>query len=581
MSIASRITSIENHIEEAYTEISRLGVDLTNVDKNIDNIADKLEEAYSQSPKVTDDGSNLSLTPTRKGGLSIIPKGACEQDSYSGKNKFGTSLTYSSSNLTIISAETNNFSYKTSWPATLVAKTNVAKIFKASTQYAISFRFKILSRPDSLGTSNHNRFFILYDTSTPSSTVIIAQDDRKNTGTLNTWYEYSNTFTTQSDLYNVVIYMYNYKDGNNATQGEIEIDNLQIEEGSTATSFEKYVGGIPSPNPDYPQDIRVVTGNNSVVVCNKNLLPLKAYPCSTTASYATATSSTEVTSPYTTPLNYRGVAFVGKVKAGVTYTFSSDISPINYTIIGIYKNLSDITTSSKQLEKIDGKTFTPNYDGYALICSTASTSGTSISWTYAQLEYGSTATTYVAHKEQTATLNLGNEYLAGIGNYKDKIVGKTDNWKIVRNIGKVVFNGSEDWSNYNNNILYTRGIYPAGASVTEAINGYCNQATTDTNDYILFSNNSKTAFGVKNVTTYWGLSEINTTEWKTYLSTNNVIVYYQLATPTETPITDQTLITDLNNMYQAMGYDGTTNIAITSNSANAQMEANISALKGE
>lgn len=88
MSIASRITSIENHIEEAYTEISRLGVDLTNVDKNIDNIADKLQEAYSQSPKVTDDGSNLSLSPTRKGGLTIIPKGACEQDTTTGKQLF-------------------------------------------------------------------------------------------------------------------------------------------------------------------------------------------------------------------------------------------------------------------------------------------------------------------------------------------------------------------------------------------------------------------------------------------------------------------------------------------------------------
>ena len=38
--------------------------------------------------------------------------------------------------------------------------------------------------------------------------------------------------------------------------------HFQIEAGSTATSYEPYCGGIPSPNPDYPQDIRVVRSTN-------------------------------------------------------------------------------------------------------------------------------------------------------------------------------------------------------------------------------------------------------------------------------------------------------------------------------
>ena len=36
---------------------------------------------------------------------------------------------------------------------------------------------------------------------------------------------------------------------------QIGFSDLQIETGSTATEFEPYCGGIPSPNPDYPQDI--------------------------------------------------------------------------------------------------------------------------------------------------------------------------------------------------------------------------------------------------------------------------------------------------------------------------------------
>lgn len=47
-----------------------------------------------------------------------------------------------------------------------------------------------------------------------------------------------------------------------------------LEEGSTATAFEPYVGGIPAPNPDYPQDVQVVTGEQTVTVSGKNLWPV-------------------------------------------------------------------------------------------------------------------------------------------------------------------------------------------------------------------------------------------------------------------------------------------------------------------
>lgn len=47
---------------------------------------------------------------------------------------------------------------------------------------------------------------------------------------------------------------------------------IQIEKGSTATSYEPYVGGQPSPSPDYPQDIKSVV-NPTVKVCGENLYP--------------------------------------------------------------------------------------------------------------------------------------------------------------------------------------------------------------------------------------------------------------------------------------------------------------------
>lgn len=46
---------------------------------------------------------------------------------------------------------------------------------------------------------------------------------------------------------------------------------IQIEKGSVATSYEPYTGGILSPSPDYPQEIKRVV-NPVVKVCGKNLL---------------------------------------------------------------------------------------------------------------------------------------------------------------------------------------------------------------------------------------------------------------------------------------------------------------------
>ena len=46
---------------------------------------------------------------------------------------------------------------------------------------------------------------------------------------------------------------------------------IQLEAGSTATAYEPYCGGIPSPNPDYPQTIETVSGEQSVSIRGKNL----------------------------------------------------------------------------------------------------------------------------------------------------------------------------------------------------------------------------------------------------------------------------------------------------------------------
>lgn len=49
----------------------------------------------------------------------------------------------------------------------------------------------------------------------------------------------------------------------------IKLEDIQVEKGSEATSYEPYTGGIPSPSPDYPQEIKSVV-NPTVKVSNED-----------------------------------------------------------------------------------------------------------------------------------------------------------------------------------------------------------------------------------------------------------------------------------------------------------------------
>lgn len=80
MSISSRITSIEEHIGNAYNKLDDLGIDLTNVDKNIDNIAEMLDTVYEEYPKVTGTGTEITLDGTKVGKLGLDIKGNSTQE---------------------------------------------------------------------------------------------------------------------------------------------------------------------------------------------------------------------------------------------------------------------------------------------------------------------------------------------------------------------------------------------------------------------------------------------------------------------------------------------------------------------
>ena len=87
MSIVNKIESISNHLENAYDSLENIGIDLTNVNKNIENLSTQIESVYNDLPKVTDENTEITLSPTKKGKMELTLKGNTSQYTTTGKNK--------------------------------------------------------------------------------------------------------------------------------------------------------------------------------------------------------------------------------------------------------------------------------------------------------------------------------------------------------------------------------------------------------------------------------------------------------------------------------------------------------------
>jgi hypothetical protein len=159
---------------------------------------------------------------------------------------------------------------------------------------------------------------------------------------------------------------------------------------------------------------------------------------------------------------------------------------------------------------------------------------------YPQLQAGSRATTYVPYTTYAYEL-------AKIGTYQDYIWNDGGTWKIHKEVGKVVFDGSEDegWWLQSGTTNEMRAPFSGSFSGAPLLSNYFHDGTSlseigtmriYTNGYIRAISNQTSA-----------------NDFKTWLSTHNTTVYYALATPTDTEITDSELIEQLNHIYSLYG----------------------------
>lgn len=342
-----------------------------------------------------------------------------------------------------------------------------------------------------------------------------------------------------------------------------------LEQGSTATSFEPYVGGIPAPNPDYPQNVRVVTGEQTMKVIGKNLLKLVQKSGSSQGITTTVNSDGSITVSGTASSSWASLTNASTditLSSGETYTFSINKGlPVSIGLItsGVTRQDFNIALGRTSV------TATANYDNTALsLYIFGLTQNQPYDFTiYPQFEKGSSVTTYEPFQSQTYTVNLGSIELCKIGSRQDYIYKSGGDWYLHKAVEKIVAEGSVGGYNGTNN-WYWIGLssygganaVPSGSLFSDRFKFYKKSDFLATS-LVGCSIDSATTLLIRN-TNYTSASD-----YRTWLASNNATIYYPLDTPTDTKITDETLLSQLEPLgSQAYSYNGETNLMSTSSS---------------
>lgn len=369
------------------------------------------------------------------------------------------------------------------------------------------------------------------------------------------------------------------------------IKNMQFEVGSTATDFEPYVGGMASPSPDYPQAIESVSGEQTITFENgqgvqnyninlgKNLFDKSQSPFVNLRSTSEEISN-GIRVTLTQASDFSLVVFKmfrAEDYIGQTITLSANMAPSSTNVPGAYIGLAAANGSSRvnkaSLDTSGSCSYTIEKDDtrpYVILGFYSTKTGTYevgdyVDYTNIQLELNSTATNYVPY--------ITPIEIHKIGNYQDYIYKSGDDWYVHREIGKKTLDGSETWS--QNRASYYTGVFKNELATFTPSSGKDNCRS----NYFSFNGNNTTALEnelyfhpnknlERRILDRWPTME----DWKAWLSTHNTDVYFPLATPTDTQITDANLISQLNDLARLRLATGQNLIVTNSQELNAEVE---------
>ena len=234
--------------------LNNLGAELSG-DDTFRSYVDIIDDLYDEFPKVTDEGTDITLS-THKGKMKIDLKGNTSQQTYTGRN-------------------ITNFEYKTQNGSTFNGN-DITVVNPTSASY-ISDNWN-LRNDTSYSGKTYTVWTLANGTNSGNTTVSL------NIGKTGNSYAFQMKFDGGTTKINeirvgqitlgeneVFTNAYIYTSASVTANFTIK---LMIVEGSytaeTIPPYEPYVGKIPAPNPNYPQDIHSVTGNNTIIITNND-----------------------------------------------------------------------------------------------------------------------------------------------------------------------------------------------------------------------------------------------------------------------------------------------------------------------
>ena len=235
---------------------------------------------------------------------------------------------------------------------------------------------------------------------------------------------------------------------------------------------------------------------------------------------------------------------------GTFYIYEYNASNVEHFITNMNKN---------KLEAF----FTTQADTVRLRLQPYSYSGTFDTWETAQITYKNimlcegTDTTYSPYVANPIEL-------CKIGDYQDVIYKENNKWYVDKYIGNVVLNGGEYWKGTTTTgVFQINGTYPSDVALrTAAPFAYMDRFVYHyySSSIISSIHQGELSWSGAKVLTLRNIDCSTTDELKTWLSTNNITVYYVLAESTTTEITETNLINQLEAIYNAKLQSGTNTI---------------------
>jgi hypothetical protein len=355
----------------------------------------------------------------------------------------------------------------------------------------------------------------------------------------------SATFTTDwtTTSYNVHITGLSIGDSFSLTMP----NKLQLETGSQPTSYEPYTGGIPAPSPSYPMPINVVNGVQTVEVHGKNRMPLEMVDFDDVRVQNFAIDLPEGTNTISFDLDSFSMGTNNSFSIAMQLKGSNggDVAAL------FFPTVNPSTTLGRK-----SYTFTSTgdasiaYNSNIRIPQTEYDNGARAVLSNIQIETGSTSSTYQPFQSQSYTVDLGSIELCKIGDYQDYIYKSGNDWYMHKEIAKYTFTGTETWetSPYGTNSWRLINVisFPFDTNELQIISNIftgIKHIDRNTEKSNLIYSGSNTEFDIRN-TSLTSLAEVQA-------ATNGNYVYYALATPTDTKITDVTLIGQLDALNSA------------------------------